>query len=166
MKRLGVLALGAMVAFIAAASWIGCGVKSKPVPPQAARPQAIEDLRAASVKDGIRLTWGRPTIYEAGGKMRNLGYFEIMRSDDRGPLHQAGDVQVTDQERFQQQQVFTFVDGDTVVGQSYVYEIVSFTQDNYHSLPSNRASIERTVPRPPPNPDTFMLPTPTPLPLP
>ncbi|MGO9603789.1 MAG: hypothetical protein ACLQAT_10405 [Candidatus Binataceae bacterium] len=166
MTRFSVLALGAMVAFIAAASWIGCGVKSKPVPPQAARPQPIEDLRAASVKDGIRLTWGRPTTYEAGGRMRNLGSFAIMRSDDRASFHEVGEVQVTDQERFQQQQVFTFTDMDTAVGQGYIYEIVSFTQDNYKSLPSNRAPIERTVPRPPPNPDTYMLPTPTPLPLP
>ncbi len=166
-SRFRLIALIWMLALAAAASWSGCGVKSKPIPPAAARPHQIFDLRAASVKDGIRLSWGRPTTYEAGGRMNNLGRFVVLREDEQsgGAFRQIGEVPVTDQERFQQQHVFTYTDGDTAIGQSYVYEVISYTQDNYRSQPSNRASIERTVPRPPPNPETFVLPTPTPLPL-
>jgi hypothetical protein len=98
--------------------------------------------------------------------MRNLGYFAIMRSDGQGAFRQVGEVPVTDQDRFQQQQAFTFTDRDTTVGQSYVYQVVSYTQDDYQSAASNPAPVERTVPRPPPNPENFVLPTPTPLPLP
>jgi hypothetical protein len=166
MSRFRAFAIIAMFAFIGAASWIGCGVKSPPVPPAAARPQRILNLRAASVKDGIRLTWGRPSTYEAGGRMRNLGYFAIMRGDPNGAIKQVAQVEVTDQERFQQQQVFTFTDRDTTVGDSYDYQIVSFTQDDYESQPSNQVNIERTVPRPPPNPENYVLPTPKPLPTP
>ena len=163
------IAIGAMVellAFVAAAAWVGCGVKSPPVPPQAARPQRISDLRAASVENGVKLSWGRPTTYEAGGKMRNLGFFSVMRSDGQGFFRNVGEVPVTDQQRFQQQQMFAFTDHDTTIGHSYTYQVISYTQDNYRSGPSNPVEIERTVPRPPPNPETFVLPTPTPLPLP
>jgi hypothetical protein len=163
--RLGLYSLAAIVSFAAAAAWAGCGVKSKPVPPQAARPQRILDLRAISVKGGIRLTWGRPATYEAGGRMRNLGYFEVTRADEQGGFRQIGEVPVTDQERFQQQQSFSFTDSDTVTGQTYSYRVISYTQDGYKSEPSNEATIQRTVPKPPPNPETFVLPTPTPLPL-
>jgi len=163
--RFGLWSLAAVASFAAAAVWVGCGVKSKPVPPEAARPQRILDLRAASVKNGIRLTWGRPTAYEAGGSMRNLGYFEVTRADEHGGFRPIGEVQVTDQERFQQQQSFSFIDSDTVIGQTYSYRVISHTQDGYKSQPSNEATIQRTVPKPPPNPETFVLPTPTPLPL-
>jgi len=162
----GIWALVATLAFVAAAAWVGCGVKSPPVPPQAARPQRILDLRAVSVQDGVRLTWGRPTTYEAGGRMRNLGHFAIMRSGGQGLFRDVGEVAVTDQERFQQQQTFAFTDRDTSIGQSYTYQVVSYTLDDYRSGPSNPVEIARTVPRPPPNPETFVLPTPTPLPLP
>jgi len=163
------LAIGAeigLLAFVAATAWVGCGVKSPPVPPQAARPQRILDLRAVSVEDGVRLSWGRPTTYEAGGRMRNLGSFAILRSDGQGIFRKVGEVPVTDQQRFQQQQMFAFTDHDTTIGHSYTYQVVSYTQDNYRSAPSNPVEIERTVPRPPPNPETYVLPTPTPLPLP
>ena len=165
-SRFGVFAVVAMLSFVAAASWVGCGVKSPPVPPQAARPQRILDVHAVSVKGGIKLTWGRPTTYEMGGKMRNLGYFSIMRSEGSGIFNEVGEVPVTDQARFQQQQTFSFIDGGTTMGQSYTYQIVSYTKDDYQSMPSNPVLIERTVPRPPPNPENFVIPTPTPLPLP
>jgi hypothetical protein len=162
-----VVLVASLVAFAIAASWTGCGVKSKPVPPSQARPQRILDLRATPVKGGIRLTWGRPTTYEAGGRMRNLGHFVIMRSDEQGNgFRQIAEVQVTDQARFQQQQVFNYIDRDTTLGQSYAYEIIAYTEDNYKSMPSNEVSLVRTVPQPPPNPENFVLPTPKPLPLP
>ena len=164
--RFAIGAVVALLAFVAAAAWVGCGVKSPPVPPQAARPQRILDLRAVSVENGVRLSWGRPTTYEAGGKMRNLGYFAVMRSGGQGFFRSVGEVPVTDQQRFQQQQTFGFTDLDTTIGHSYTYQIISYTQDNYQSAPSNPVEIERTVPRPPPNPETYVLPTPTPLPLP
>ena len=165
-RHFAIGAVVALLAFVAAAAWVGCGVKSPPVQPRAARPQRILDLRAASVENGVRLNWGRPTTYEAGGKMRNLGLFAIMRSDGQGVFSNVAEVPVTDQQRFQQQQLFAFTDRDTTIGHSYTYQVVSYTQDNYRSAPSNPVEIERTVPRPPPNPETFVLPTPTPLPLP
>src|SRR5215471_14368374 len=148
-SRFRILAFGGFVAFVSAALTVGCGVKSPPVPPQAARPTRIVNLHAASVKDGVRLVWGRPATYEAGGKMRNLGYFSVLRSESPGSFKEIGEVPVTDQQRFQQQQAFSYIDSNTTVGNTYSYQIVSFTQDDYKSSPSNTATIERTVPRPP-----------------
>lgn len=164
MNRFGWLAVSAILAFVIAASWVGCGVKSPPVPPQAARPERILDLRAASEKNGIKLTWGRPDSYESGDKMRNLATFDVMRADQNEGFRKIGVVQVTDQQRFQQQRVFTFLDRNATVGQSYSYQVTSNTDDDYESQPSNQVSLVRTVPPPPPNPENFVIPTPTPLP--
>jgi hypothetical protein len=149
---------------VAAALWIGCGVKSQPVPPQRAIPERIVGLSAAIQKSGILLTWERPEHYAAGGRMRNLDRFEVMRASVTGEYQKIGTVPVTDQQRFQQQRRFRYLDKDVQVGETYRYEITSETDDGYRSMPSNEAVITRTIPKPPPNPEHFVLPTPTPLP--
>jgi hypothetical protein len=144
--------------------WLGCGVKSAPIPPEDARPEQTLDLQAASAKNGVRLTWSRPMKYNSGDKITDLAGFTVSRSEGDGSYQNVRDVPVTDQGRFQVQQTFTITDDATEVGKTYRYKIVSNTTDNYHSLPSNEVTIIRKVPPPAPNPDTFMLPTPTPLP--
>ena len=149
---------------LGAALWIGCGVKSQPVPPQRATPERIVGLSAGIQKKGILLTWERPQHYAGGGRMRNLDRFEVMRAGATGQYHKIASVAVTDQQRFQQQQRFRYLDKDTQVGETYRYEIISVTDDDYRSVPSNEAVITRTIPKPPPSPEHFVLPTPTPLP--
>jgi hypothetical protein len=144
--------------------WLGCGVKSPPVPPQQAVPERIEDLAAASGKDGIRLSWERPERYAGGGKMRDLGKFEILRAEDSAGYRPLVEIPVNDQQRFQQQRDFSYVDSATEIGHSYKYQVLSETQDGYRSAPSNEAETTRVVPKPPPNPENFVLPQPTPLP--
>ena len=145
-------------------AWLGCGVKSAPIPPEDARPEQILDLQAASAKNGIRLTWSRPEKYAGGDKITDLAGFTVLRSESDAPYQNLREVPVTDQGRFQVQPTFTFTDDATQVGKTYHYKVVAFTTDNYRSLPSNEVTITRKVPPPPPNPDTFMRPTPTPLP--
>lgn len=142
----------------------GCGIKSRPIPPQFARPERIADLNAASVQGGIRLSWGRPERYTSGARMRDLGKFEIMRSDDSGAIRQIAEIPVTDLQRFRQQRHFAYVDSDTEIGKRYRYQVVSITTDGYESQPSAAAEIVRAVPKPPPNPETYVLPTPVPPP--
>lgn len=148
----------------AAAGWAGCGVKSPPIPPQYARPQRIVDLHAYSEKSAIKLTWGRPVTYEGGTTMRDLGSFLVMRAHAHEPFQQIGRVEVTDSQRFQQQHVFSFLDEATTVGDTYSYEIISMTKGGDKSLPSNQATLIRSIPPPPPNPENFVMPTPAPLP--
>ena len=152
------------IAVTAAAWFAACGVKSAPVPPAMARPASIMDLRASSDPDGVKLTWERPTHYAGGGTMHNLGAFVILRGADGAAPEPLVEIPITDQERFSVQRSFSYVDGETALGHSYRYEIVSRTLDGYSSAPSNEAGAIRVKPEPPPNPDTFQLPAPSPLP--
>ena len=162
-KLANLLTLTLTIASFASAVFLGCGVKSQPIPPEAARPEKIQNLEATSLKDGIKLSWSRPEVYAGGQKMRDLGSFTITRSGADGPFENVGEITVDDQGRFQVQRTFTYTDDATRLGSAYRYQVISNTTDGYHSQPSNTATIVRKVPNPPPNPETFVLPTPVPL---
>ncbi len=81
---------------------IGCGVKSPPIPPQQAMPERIVGLEATSQKNGVLLSWERPDRTAGGGKMRDLGSFEIDRAENTGAFQPLIEIPVTDQDRFQQ----------------------------------------------------------------
>ena len=163
-KRANALTLALVIAALANATFLGCGVKSTPIPPEAARPEQILGLEAANAKDGIRLTWDRPTNYAGGEKMKDLGGFSISRTQEGKPAEKIGEIEVHDEGRFQVQNTFTFIDGDTIMGKTYHYQVTSNTTDGYVSLPSNDVTIVRRNASAPPNPDTFVVPTPVPLP--
>ena len=134
------------------------------MPPSEVRPVRTTDLAAFSVSKGIRIRWSRPERYTGGARMRDLGKFEILRASGGGEPQVVADIAVTDLQRFRQQHHFSYLDTDTEVGHRYRYQIISVTTDGYESLPSNQAEIARTLPKPPPNPETYVLPTPVPLP--
>ena len=152
------------MAALASAAFLGCGVKSQPIPPEAARPEKIVSLEASNTKDGIRLTWDRPDNYAGGQKMNDLGSFTITRAQEGKPTEKIGEIDVHDEGRFQVQRTFNFVDQATVMGHTYHYEVTSGTTDGYVSEPSNDATIVRRTASSPPNPETFVVPTPVPLP--
>lgn len=167
MSRVGLgwaaaLLLGATM--LGGALWTGCGVKSEPIPPQLAMPERIVSLTATSEKPGIFLRWDRPQRYAGGSRMRDLGSFDVMRAGPTGDFHSVASIPVTDQQRFQQQRRFTYLDKGVKVGDTYRYQVVSETLDHYRSAPSNEVELKRTIPKPPPSPEHFVLPTPTPLP--
>ncbi|HXW85043.1 MAG TPA: hypothetical protein VEJ86_11600 [Candidatus Binataceae bacterium] len=158
------LPIATLALLVMTAAWLGCGVKSPPIPPQYSRPQRIADLRAESLANGVQLTWSRPETYAGGARLRALGSFTVMRSERKGAFQKIAEIQVTDQQRFQVQTVFRYVDEATAVGQTYDYRVTASTTDGYVSEPSNDAIVTRVVPPPAPNPETYMLPTPTPIP--
>jgi hypothetical protein len=157
------LTLALMIVALASAAFPGFGVKSQPIPPEAARPEKIAGLEAANAKEGVRLTWDRPENYAGGGKMKDLGSFSISRTQEGKPAEKIGDIQVNDEGRFQVQNTFTFIDGSTIMGKTYHYQVTSSTTDGYVSEPSNDVAIVRKNASAPPNPDTFVVPTPVPL---
>jgi hypothetical protein len=163
-RRLYSLAVLVIVVAVANLVWLGCGVKSVPIPPEAARPEKIQNLEGSSSKEGIRLSWSRPENYAGGQKMRDLGGFTINRSTGDAPFQKIGEIPVTDQGRFQVERTFTYTDRETELGSTYRYQVISNTTDGYHSESSNIATVIRRVPKPPPNPETFVVPTPAPLP--
>jgi hypothetical protein len=151
------------LAALANAIFLGCGAKSAPIPPEAARPEKIVSLDATNVKEGVRLSWERPESYAGGEKMKDLGSFSITRSEEGKPLEKVGDIQVNDEGRFEVQRTFEFIDGNTLMGHTYHYRVTSSTTDGYVSVPSNDATVVRKKASAPPNPDNFVVPTPVPL---
>jgi hypothetical protein len=95
--------------------------------------------------------------------MRDLGGFTISRAQEGKPVEKIGDLQVYDEGRFQAQRTFTFIDGATIPGKTYHYQVTSSTTDGYVSEPSNDVTVVRKGPSAPPNPETFVVPTPVPL---
>jgi hypothetical protein len=164
MKRQSCIALILLAVIIAPTLGIGCGVKSPPIAPQLAVPEQITSLNAIAEKDGVRLAWDRPGHTAGGHKMSDLGSFEINRAQGSGEFLPLAEIPVTDQDRFQQQQRFSYLDNTAVVGRRYRYQVISATLDNYRSEPSNLAEISYEPPAPPPNPENYQLPQPTPLP--
>jgi hypothetical protein len=157
---LAALLLGVALANL---GWLGCGVKSVPIPPEAARPEKIQNLEAISANNGVRLSWTRPENYAGGQRMRDLAGFTIARAGADGSYQKLGDVPITDQGRFQLQHTFTYTDSAAEIGSTYRYYVISNTTDGYKSEPSNVATIARRAPKPPPNPENFVVPTPVPL---
>ena len=142
----------------------GCGVKSPPIPPEEAQPERIFDLQAVSRKDAIHVSWHRPDRYVNGGMMRDLGNFKLSRADGGGAFLPVSKIEVTDNDRFQKQQVYSYTDYDTIIGHTYHYQVVAETTDGYSSEPSNVANVIRRLPPPPPTPENFVLPGSTPKP--
>ncbi len=163
-RRITIAAPAAVALLLFAFTWLACGVKSPPIPPEEARPEQITDLHGASTHTGIRLTWGRPQRYASGKRLTDLGDFVLMRAQGDGPFRQVAQIPVTDQGRIQVQRVFNYDDTATTVGGAYRYAVVARTTDDYESKPSNVVTLVRKEPAPTPNPETYMLPTPTPLP--
>ena len=96
--------------------------------------------------------------------MRDLGSFTVMRSEANGAFEPIAKIPVTDNERFQVQSVFRYLDTATTLGHEYGYRVTASTTDGYVSEPSNEVALTRETPPPPPNPETYVLPTPTPIP--
>lgn len=141
----------------------GCGVKSSPVAPQTVYPAAIFDLHASADPAGINLSWSRPTHYVSGHAMRDLGGFVLLRSEGNQPFQPLVELPVTDQERFAPQRTFSYVDGETQIGNSYHYEVVSRTTDGYTSAPSNEVKFTRVSLHKNLSPQNSALPIPAPI---
>jgi len=138
-----------LVLLVGLACWPGCGIKTRPRPPEDVRPEQIRDLRAKPVAAGIELAWTRPDKYQNGDRMRDLSEFVLLRGEDREPMTEVAKLPITDQQRFQQQHHMLLTDKGTLMNHRYRYQVISLTSDGYQSLPSNEAVLIRT---PPPEP--------------
>lgn len=151
-------------ALLAVALMLGCGVKSRPIPPSQTHPERVSDLSAKPDSHGIRLTWSRPMRYTGGRSLRDLAGFRLLRARGAGAFKEVAQLPVGDQERFQKVHRFAYVDTSAKMGLVYRYEIIAETTDGYQSAPSNIVTLTRTKPRPPPSPENFVLPKPSPIP--
>ena len=140
---LGFMALAVTLSFVA------CGSKASPRPPQFVRPEAIDDLTARPVADGIRLTWTRPTKTTDGSDMPDLDGIMISRAaeaptpaDARDPTYDhIATIHLDDRARFDKVRKMTFDDRTVAEGHTYVYRVRAFTLDGYFGVwsPAARA---------------------------
>ena len=159
MKRLWIVA--ALVVTIAA---VGCGAKSRPIPPELTHPDRVNDLSAKPDPKGIRLTWSRPMKYSGGASLKDLAGFRLLRAEGDGSLADLAELPITDQERFQKVRRFAYVDTTAQMDHSYRYTMIAETSDGYQSDPSNVVQQTRRPPTPPLTPENFKLPMPARIP--
>ena len=121
-----------------------CGRKSRPVPPETVEPEAVESLAAIATPEGVRLSWLRPTRYTGGGRMNDLGSFEIERAPGEGAapaFAKIGTVTLEDQQRFRKERRLEWVDKDVRPGERYRYRVTAVTLDHYRSAPAGPVNV-------------------------
>lgn len=139
----GAVSVAIVIAIIGSAL-TACGRRGLPRPPEDVRPAAIVDLRVEGMTPSVLLTWSRPDRYTDGSQMRDLAGFEVRRADpamQSGRFETIATIAVDDRDRFRQIERFTYNDGNSVVGATYRYHVISFTTDRYRSAPSNEVEI-------------------------
>ena len=133
------------------ATAVACGYKNRPIAPELVRPQPPLGLIAASVPEGVKLSWQRPEKYTGGARMNDLGRFLIERAPGDAPttFSPVGEIQLDDQGRFRPEPHFSWVDTGATEGQSYAYRVTAFTLDKSRSTPAGPVTIrfERKVAR-------------------
>lgn len=125
-----------------------CGKKGDPRAPELAAPEPIRDLRGEAGKQGIILTWTRPTRYVDGKNLVDLAGFvifrkEISKSCPECPTayRERALVSVEDQEKFIKKRKFRFVDRELQPETTYRYRIFSQLRDASLGDPSNEVEV-------------------------
>ena len=121
-----------------------CGRKSRPVAPETVQPEAVENLAAIATPDGVRLSWLRPTRYTGGGRMNDLGSFEVERAPGEGAppaFVKIGTVVLEDQQRFRKERRLEWTDKDVRPGERYRYRVRAVTLDHYRSAPAGPVEV-------------------------
>ena len=124
----------------------GCGSKGPLRTPEGALPEPIKDLKAMAGKQGIDLTWTKPSKYIDGKDLSDLAGFVIFRKDISKtcpecpvPYRQRAIVNVEDQQKFQKRKQYGFVDQELQPQTIYRYRVFSKVMDDTLSDPSNEA---------------------------
>jgi len=135
---------GRRVALVLLGLTLACGRKAMPRPPEDVVPATITDLAATQTKDGVELVWSRPTTFADGSRLTDLAGFAVDRwtlVGEVAPPNRLVEVPVTDRDRFRKINRFSFLDTTTIVGITYSYRVVSYTDDGYFSAPSNAVAV-------------------------
>lgn len=130
--------------------FIGCGKKGEPRAPELAMPQLIRNLAAKPDRNGIVLTWSRPTEYVDGKPLTDLTGFVIFRKDLSPtcpecpvPYRPLTAVNVEDREKFVKQKQYRFIDENAQAQMIYRYRVSSQLKDGSLSNPSNEVEVTR-----------------------
>lgn len=139
-------ALGSIIVVLC----IGCGKKGEPRAPELAMPQLIKNLTAKPDRNGIVLSWSRPTEYVDGRSLTDLTGFVIFRKDLSPtcpecpvPYRPLAAVNVEDREKFVKQKQYRFIDENAQAQMIYRYRVSSRLKDGSLSNPSNEVEATR-----------------------
>ena len=139
-------ALGSLIVLL----FIGCGKKGEPRAPELAMPELIRNLTAKPDRNGIVLTWSRPTEYVDGKPLTDLTGFVIFRKDLSPaclecpvPYRPLTAVNVEDREKFVKQKQYRFIDENAQAQMIYRYRVSSQLKDGSLSNPSNEVEVSR-----------------------
>lgn len=132
-----------LVVSVVALSAVACGNKTPVRPPELIQPRPPTALVARSTPAGVALTWSRPGEYTGGGRMNDLGGFEIERApgDAPGGFERIGTLTVDDQMRFRPQRTLEWTDASAVPKTRYAYRVIAFTLDDYRSAPAGPVTV-------------------------
>lgn len=119
----------------------GCGVKADPRGADLVRPRTISTLTANLATDGVHLDWQRPASYVDGQRMDDLGGFLVFRGLPGERAEELANIPVADRERFRPEKRFQYVDKGASKGATYYYRVITYTLDQYYSLPSNQVTV-------------------------
>jgi predicted small lipoprotein YifL len=126
----------------------GCGAKGPLRTPEGAMPEPIKDLRGKAGKQGVDLTWTRPTNYVDGKELNDLASFVVLRKEVSKncpecvvPYRQRATVDVEDQQKFIKRKQFGFVDQEVQPGTTYRYRVFSKLRDDTAGGPSNEVEV-------------------------
>jgi hypothetical protein len=82
--------------------------------------------------------------YTGGGRMNDLGGFDIERApgEGTGDFANIGRIELDDQTRFRPQRDMTWTDTSAVPGTRYRYRVIAFTLDGYQSSAAGPVTLE------------------------
>ena len=153
-----------------------CGKKGPPVEPQRRLPATVQDLAAAIVGDGVRLTWTLPKIRVDRSQLKEVRRTEVYRrletSEQAEPprpailtfgglfgepstvagFERVADIMVAEPTPAEVRGGrVTYVDTQGLAfGQRYTYVVVAIDEQGRPSPPSNRVAVALTAPPKPP----------------
>lgn len=134
-------------ALIAVLLLAACGNKTPPLPPEVVSPQEPAALAGTSTTGGVQLVFRRPTETIGGKRMNDLGGFQIERAPEDGvQFVQIGDFQLSDEQRYRQNRRLEWTDATAVPGETYLYRVIAYTLDGYHSTPAGPIKVTFTPP--------------------
>jgi len=134
----------------------GCGRKTLPIPPQAAIPVPIADLRHTLDDQGVTLSWTYPSFAESGEKIDNIRTFKLYKSEEHAEDFCADCPVQYDREitlsaaGVKPGSRMTYTDTDLQRNYRYTYKVVSGSGWNIVSNDSNKVSFRWEAPLPPP----------------
>jgi len=124
-----------------------CGNKTPPLPPGVVSPREPSNLAGTSTTGGVLLVFRRPTETVGGKRMNDVGGFQIERSAEDGvQFVRIGEFRLSDEQRYRQDRRLEWTDATAVPGETYLYRVIAYTLDGYHSTPAGPIKVTFTPP--------------------